>query len=270
MQNDPASLFLSLEVPKPRPDQPSILLCDASIELFSIIFPFQSTEIQESTLEKMTRHAHFSGGPIASENRIYSLRLNSCVALIGALKYAMIKKGTISSDKSHCLIRKLVEKFLGEKEALIRVAASEVMARLVRVSNNVSLGNSIIQSLIDQVVENREPYMRAGCSLALGTINSYVGGIASGPHLKNVISILHSLASDSHCLVHTWALHSLWLTIESAGLMFNQFVHSTLTLVSRLYMSETHGETAALANNNSLDRNTEVYPAFGRIRTEAD
>jgi hypothetical protein len=177
----------------------------------------------------------------------------------------MMKKGNISSEKGHVLIKDIVERFLSQKEEILRVAASEALARLVRVANNVSFGNSIIQFLIDRIVENREPYVRAGSCLALGTINSYVGGIASGPHLKNIISILHSLASDSHCLVHTWALHSLCLTIESAGLMFNQHVHSTLTLISQLFMSETHGETAALANVSSFERNTEVLPAYGRI-----
>lgn len=247
------------------PHQPSVLLANSAIELFSILFPLQPVETQEAGLEKMIRHVHFSGGPLASESRIYSLRLNSCIAIIGSLKYVMMKRGNISSDRCHNLIKDLVERFLSHKETLLRVAASEVLGRLVRVANNVSFGNSLIQSLIDRIVENREPYVRAGSCIALGTINSYVGGIASGPHLKNIISILHSLASDSHCLVHTWALHSLWLTIESAGLMFNVHVHSTLTLISRLFMSETHGETAALANSNSYDRNTEILPAFGRI-----
>ena len=258
-------MFLSRDIRKPLPHQPSVLLSDSAIELFSILFPLQPVELQESILEKILRYAHFPGGPLVTENRMYSLRLNSCVALIGALKYAMMKKGTISSDKSLNLVKNLVEKFLGQKETVLRVAACEALARLVRVANNVSFGNLIIQSLIDQIVDNREPFVRAGSCLALGTINSYVGGIASGPNLKNVISILHSLASDSHCLVHTWALHSIWLTIESAGLMFNQYVHSTLTLITKLFMSETHGETSISANSDSFDRNTEVFPAFGRI-----
>jgi hypothetical protein len=263
--NDPASLFLSLGGYKPLPQQPTVLLCDSAIELYSILFPLQTSEIQESSLERMKRHAHSAGGQLASESRVYSLRLNACVALLGCLKYVMMKKGNISSDKVHVLMKDIVERFLSQKEEILRVAASEALARLVRVATNASFGNSIIQLLIDRIVENREPYVRAGCCLALGTINSYVGGIASGPHLKNIISILHSLASDSHCLVHTWALHSLCLTIDSAGLMFNQHVHSTLTLISRLFMSETHGETAALANINSFERNTDVLPAFGRI-----
>lgn len=62
----------------------------------------------------------------------------------------------------------------------------------------------IIDSLINQVVENRDPDSRAGASLALGCINSYVGGMVAGPRLRKVVGVLHSLANDPHPLVHKW------------------------------------------------------------------
>lgn len=115
------------------------------------------------------------------------------------------------------------------------------------------------------VVENRDPDSRAGASLALGCIHGYVGGMAAGSHLKTIVGILHSLASDPHPLVHKWALFAIWLTIDSAGLLYEPYVNSTLSVVSILFMSEAHELTAALANLPNSESNSQVLPCLGRI-----
>ena len=239
-------------------------LSNASIELFSIVFPLQPPGVQESTMETFIKHTKYTGSTVSAA-RMYSLQLNASVAIVGSLKYVMVKKGAISSGKVPVAIQDLVEDQLSSQDTLLRAVSSETLGRLCRCVGSASFVNNLIQNLMDQIVNNREPHCRAGCSLALGTIGGYMGGMASGPHLKNIVGILHSLASDTHCLVHVWALHSLWLTIESAGLMYNQYVNSTLTLVTKLFMSETHEDTAVQANLADGDRNSDVLPAFGRI-----
>src|ERR1051325_8336190 len=56
-----------------------------------------------------------------------------------------------------------------------------------------------------------------------GCIYSHIGGMAAGSHLKTLVSILLSLSSDPHPVVHFWALYALAQIIESAGLMFSQY-----------------------------------------------
>ncbi|KAJ3126396.1 hypothetical protein HK100_010272 [Physocladia obscura] len=121
-----------------------------------------------------------------------------------------------------------------------------------------------MQTLVDRIVNNREPDSRAGCSLALGCIHSNVGSMAVGAHLTTTVGLLHSLVSDIHPLVHTWALFSLCLTIESASLSFGSFVNSTLTIVIKLAMSDSHDFSFNISGN-SMDNNTCVYPLFGKI-----
>ena len=249
---------------KPSPYLPSITLTDASISLFSILFPIQPSTIQEETLETLINFSKYNG-PKATLLRKHALQLNATVAIIGSLKYIAIKKGSIASEKVSLLTRELAEDNLSSPDALLRTLAAEVLGRSCRCSSSPSFVNSTIQYLMDRIVNNREPYSRVGCSLALGTISSFMGGMASGPHLKNIVGIIHSLSSDAHCLVHTWALHSLWLTVESAGLMYDQYVNSTLTLITKLFMSETHGDTALQANLSDGGDNSQVLPAFGRI-----
>jgi hypothetical protein len=146
----------------------------------------------------------------------------------------------------------------------VRSISCEILGRIARVDGNPLFVNPLFDILVDQVVNNREPEARAGACFAQGSIYNFVGGMAVGSHLKTSIGILHSLASDLHPLVHTWALHSLWLTIQSAGLMYGPFVNSTLSLITKLYMSESH-ELVALAANTNDDNNGPVFPALGRI-----
>lgn len=135
---------------------------------------------------------------------------------------------------------------------------------MARANGNPMFVNPLFQVLIDQVVTNREPEARAGACFAQGAIYNFVGGLAVGSQLKNSIGILHSLASDPHPLVHTWALHSIWITIESCGLMYGPYVSSTLTLIAKLYMSESHDLTALQANESN-NNNSKVHAAIGKI-----
>lgn len=148
---------------------------------------------------------------------------------------------------------------------LIRTLSCDTLGRLCRVVSTTAFVNTLIQNLVDQVVKNRDPDTRSGASLALGCIHSYVGGMAAGSHLKTIVGILHSLASDPHPLVHTWALHSLWLTIDSAGLNYFPYVNSTLTVIVKLHMADSHEPTAPLANAPGGDSNADIYPSLGRI-----
>lgn len=78
----------------------------------------------------------------------------------------------------------------------------------------------------------------------------YVGGMSASSHLQAAVGIIHSLCNDTNPIVHTWAIHSLWIAIDSAGLMFQPFVNSSLNLLLKLYLSDAH--------ENSLEK--DFYP----------
>ncbi|KAJ3033026.1 hypothetical protein HDV00_006836 [Rhizophlyctis rosea] len=249
---------------RPRSPPPHVALVDAAIELFAILLPLQNAQVQESTMEQMIRIAKLLSNKVPA-GRKRALEINSIVAVVGALKYVMARKGGVASGKVAVTIRDLVEDLLSGPDVILRTISSEALGRLSRTVSNQSFVNPLIQNLVDQVVKNRDPDARAGAALALGCIHSYVGGMAASAHLKTIVGILHSLAADPHPLVHTWALHSLWLTIESAGLMYQPYVNSSLSVIAKLFMSESHEPAAPLANAPGGDSNEDVYPAFGRI-----
>eukprot|EP00842_Homolaphlyctis_polyrhiza_P005067 jgi/Hompol1/5561/HPOL_004542-RA len=255
---------LSLFEPLPSPFPSNVGVVDAALELFSLLFPLQNAQLQESLIESVLKSATFQGGKITPMRKTAS-QINSLASVVGLLKYVMVKRGQLSSGKVSVAIRDLVDPFLRSNDAPLRSIASEILGRLARVVGTATFVNPMLQALVDQVINNREPESRAGSALALGCIHSFVGGMAASSHLSTTVGILHSLASDQHPLVHTWALHSLWLTIESAGLMYGQFVNPTLTLVVKLFMSESHEPGAVAANTSGNESNNEVLPAFGRI-----
>lgn len=87
--------------------------------------------------------------------------------------------------------------------------------------------------------------------MVLGRINSELGGMAAGLHMKNILAILTSLASDQHPAVHFWALDSLSKVADATGLAFSAYVSNSLGMLAQLYVSESHAEeSASLASSN--------------------
>ncbi|KAJ3020660.1 hypothetical protein HKX48_000454 [Thoreauomyces humboldtii] len=286
MENDPHCLYLQnvtqhasqsgsthashtyeLAYTRPAPSPIPFATIDAAIEVFALLLPLQNASVQESLLEQLITLAKNQnvGTKTQTSPRKRSVQLNILCAIIGALKYVMVKKGALASGKVAVAIRDLVEEYLVAPDPVFRTLACEALGRLTRIVGTATFVNPVIQNLVDQVVKNRDPDVRAGSALGLGYILSYVGGMAAAPQLKMVVGILHSLATDPHPLVHTWALHSLWLTIESAGLMYGPFVNSTLSVTVKLLMSDTHELSALAANEQARNGNVDVYPAIGRI-----
>ncbi|KAI9202203.1 armadillo-type protein [Polychytrium aggregatum] len=261
-RQDPGLMRLWSEQPRPMPA--NIAVVDAAIELFASIFPHQSPQTQDASLESLLKICKLPVGKVSMARKV-SLQINISTAIIGFLRYLSARKTSAPSPRAQSLVVELVDDMLVSPDPVLRFAASEVLGRLARAVGTPSFINPLMQSLIDRVVNVREPDSRCGAALALGSIHSYVGGMTGSSHLKNIVGILHSLASDPHPLVHTWALHALWLTIESAGLMFANYVNPTLSLIAKLYMSETHEPSAVQANGAGGDSNCDVYPGFGRL-----
>lgn len=116
-----------------------------------------------------------------------------------------------------------------------------------------------MKTLVDQVVNNRDPHARAGCALAFGSIYTHVGGLAAGPLLKTTINVLMSLGNDPHPVVHFWALSALSQVVNAASLAYAPFVSSTLGMLFKIYMLESHEPEGGTVNNANNKGNHPVY-----------
>lgn len=103
------------------------------------------------------------------------------------------------------------------------------------------------------IVDNRDSSARAGCAISLGSIHSQVGAMAASFHLKTIVGVLMSLCSDPHPAVHFWALEGLSRVADSAGLTFSAYVSSALGMLARLYVADTHNESAASVVTSNME-----------------
>lgn len=145
-----------------------------------------------------------------------------------------------------------------EGDVVLRAAGSESIGRLASVAGTSFL-TSQIKTLVDQVVTNRDPYARAGCALAFGSIYEHVGGLAAGPLLKTTVNVLVSLGNDPHPVVHFWAVYALSQVINAASLAYAPFVHSTLGMLLKIYTLETHEPEGGTLNNSNLSGDLPAY-----------
>lgn len=132
----------------------------------------------------------------------------------------------------------------------VRKIASQALGLLCYI-RGTSFTTSEINYLVENIISNREPMVRAGCAGSLGSIFSQLGGMAAGYHLKDILGILMSLSNDPHPTVHFWAIDSISKVAEAAGLTFSSHVSLLLGMAARLYLSDTHNEeTDTLASSN--------------------
>ncbi|KAH7058880.1 HEAT repeat protein-like protein [Macrophomina phaseolina] len=253
-EHDSISLYIGKDLDSDElPDPPATEVVNAALNLFAILLPLQTPKVQESILEQIT--SFMSAGSLQRDPaRKAAMTVNIAVALLGALKVA--NKETLSSpgDLKGQAVEKVMQEMLHtlivDTDQYVRNVACEALGRLCANSGN-TFTTAEVNFLVEQIVANREPNVRAGCAVALGSIHSQLGGMAAGFHLKNILSILMSLASDPHPSVHFWALDSLSRVADSAGLSFSGYVTSFLGLLAQLYMAESHNEEiSSLASSN--------------------
>lgn len=148
------------------------------------------------------------------------------------------------------LSTKPFQKFLVQPDLAVRRLAAQGIGRLCK-SAGSDFTSKEVGWLVDTIINNREPNVRSGCAMALGRINSELGGMAAGLHMKNILGILTSLASDSHPAVHFWALDGLSKVADATGLAFSAYVSSSLGILGQLYVFESHAEeSGSLASSN--------------------
>ena len=143
-------------------------------------------------------------------------------------------------------------------DLVLRKGSAEAIGRLANIAGTNFLTNQA-KTLVDQVVSNRDPHGRAGCALAFGEIHAHVGGMAAGPLLKTTVHVLMSLINDPHPVVHFWSLTALARVVDAASLAYAPFVPSTLGLLFKVYMMESHEPEGGGLNHVNLSGDLPAY-----------
>lgn len=197
------------------------------------------------------------------------MSINAAVALVLALRQATTShfrqsRETLGNAQVTKTLGPFLKDVLVDGDIVLRNASSEAIGRLASLAGTNFLTGQI-KSLVDQVVNNRDPYGRAGCALAFGAIYSYVGGLAAGPLLKTTVNVLMSLSSDPHPVVHFWALNALARVINAASLAYSPFISSTLGMLLKIYLMDTHEVEGGTLANANMSGDFPAYPVVCEI-----
>jgi len=224
------------------PDPPATEAVNMAIQLFAFVFPLTPAKVQESVLEQVTTFTA-AGSLQRDPGRRAAIKVNVATALLSTLRVAVKETKSPSGDITNIAVEKLIQELLRDyvldPDQYVRSIGYEAVARLCSTCGN-AFTNQEIKYLVDTIVVNREPSARAGCAMALGCIQTKIGSMAAGYHLKTVLNILMSLCNDAHPTVHYWSLEAITRVTDASGLGFAGFVSSTLGMLAKLYMSETH------------------------------
>jgi HEAT repeat-containing protein 5 len=233
---------------------PATSCVNLAIKLFAISLPLQSARIQESTIEQLITTV---SQPLQREpGRKAAMQVNTALALLCALAVGNNETpyvpGKINVAAVGQAISDLLTRCIFSSDSTLRQIAARAMGRICNLAGT-QFTNKQVKFLIDTIVANRDPSVRAGCALALGYIHSEVGAMAASLHIKTIVGVLLSLCSDTHTVVHYWALKGLLLVAESAGLAFSTYAASTLGLLSQLYSNDSHNEEAASQTTSNFE-----------------
>ncbi|KAF4585721.1 heat repeat protein [Ophiocordyceps camponoti-floridani] len=268
LEHDSSMLYIgSMEDRLSRmPDPPATEVINSAIQLFAFVFPLTPAKVQESVLEQIKTFA--SAGSLQRDvGRRAAINVNVATAMLASMRVAVRETSSPAGDVSNVAVERLlqdtVRDFVLDPDQYVRSLGYAAVARLCNVYGN-AFTNSEIKYLVDTIVGNREPSARAGCAMALGSIQTKVGGMAAGYHLKTILSILMSLCNDPHPTVHFWALEALSLASDAAGLSFAGYVPSTLGMLAQLYVSETHHAEMASAVTMNLETELSTTAALAR------
>lgn len=267
LEHDASALYIgSLNLEVAQPDPPATEVINTAIQLFAFAFPLTPAKVQESILEQIRTFG--SSGTLQRDlARNAAIHVNVATAILATMRVATRETnspaGNVTNTAVEKLLQDIVRDFVLDQDQYVRSLGYSATARLCNVYGN-AFTNHEIKYLVDTIVSNREPSARAGCAMALGSIQTKVGGMAAGYHLKTILGILMSLCNDPHPVVHYWALEALSLAADAAGLSFSGYVPSTLGMLAQLFVSETHHQEISSAITMTLETELSTPAAIAR------
>ncbi|KAI0717727.1 ARM repeat-containing protein [Cerioporus squamosus] len=243
----------------PEPPPAATAAVDAAIQLFAQLLPLQDVT---QTTRVITQLLGSVGSTKLDKNtgRKAAALVNIAFAVVFTLRQGTSNSArqVLGNSQVTTPLSGFLKELLVDGDAALRKASSEAIGRLASVAGTNFL-TSQVKTLVDQVVSNRDPHGRAGCALAFGAIHAHVGGLAAGPLLKTTVHVLMSLINDPHPVVHFWALSALARVIDAASLAYAPFVSSTLGLLFKLYMMESHEPDGGSLNHVNISGDLPTY-----------
>ncbi|XP_009403181.3 protein SWEETIE isoform X2 [Musa acuminata AAA Group] len=167
---------------------------------------------------------------------------NACVGMLAGLKSLLALRNQTLTVEVLSTIQSIFQGILAESENFPaqRRASCEGLGLLARLGNDIFTAK-LTRSLLGEIVAATDPSYIASIALSLGCIYRSAGGIALTTLVTSAVRSISLLAKSSNASLQLWALHSLLLIIEAAGLSYVPQIQATLFLAMEIIMAEESG-----------------------------
>ncbi|KAJ2873100.1 hypothetical protein GGH93_003497 [Coemansia aciculifera] len=240
----PAAFRHSQPIQTYTTESPPAYMClvDASVQLFGRLFPTLSENAQLTVLDGLV--LQLNGLPFNS-HRYAAVLTNILAALYAAIRGVNQARSKATMEVAPRVARAMVDvarAALVLPSAAHRLVAGEVIGCLAAVTRDATASYlpSLMDHLTSQAIRSRDRFARAGAAVALGSLYSRAGSIVALGTLRQVVVLLHSLASDKDPIVHSWAIGALAEAAMSAGYMFEPYARDTFQMTLKLFLSDSH------------------------------
>ncbi|KAJ1908056.1 hypothetical protein LPJ81_000352 [Coemansia sp. IMI 209127] len=227
---------------------PYVRLVDDAVRLFGTMFPELPEAAQLSQLDSLVMRLN----ELPFNSHRYAAVLTNILSALHAAATAClcIRVRSSSSTSGAVELSPRVARAVVEmtRAGLImpspahRFVAGEIIGLLASCTRDASTSYLpyLVDHLSDQAIRSRDRFARAGTAVALGSLYSRAGSIAASRSLRQVVVLLHSLASDKDPVVHTWAIKALAEAAMSAGFMFEPYARDTFQMALKLFLTDSH------------------------------
>ncbi|KAJ2744218.1 hypothetical protein GGI20_003150 [Coemansia sp. BCRC 34301] len=222
-----------------RPSPPAYTcLVDCCVQLFGRLFPSFSPNAQQTVLDGLA--LQLRALPLNS-HRHMAVLTNVLAAVYGAIRAISGSRGEVAPHVARGMAD-VARMALALPSAPHRLVGGEVIGSLAAVTRDAASAYlpALMEHLTGQAIRARDRFARAGAAVALGSLYARAGSIVASGALRQVVVLLHSLASDKDPVVHAWALGALGEAAMSAGFMFEPFARDSFHMALKLLLSDSH------------------------------
>ena len=207
-----------------------VAVIDASIRLFGQIYPKcpnkHRLQILQHFIELIQKPS------TAKTSNRQALQINIFTAVLNSLKNLAELKSDLGDEPIRRATLKLVLDTLSHPNAILRCAAGEALGRLAQVVADSHFVNEIGQFCFEKLRNCQDVTARTGYALGLGCLHRYVGSMGAGQQMTTTVSALFAMAQNpSSSIVQVWAIHALYLIIDSGGSMFRNFIEPCVEFI---------------------------------------
>ncbi|KAJ2558906.1 hypothetical protein EV175_000579 [Coemansia sp. RSA 1933] len=230
------------------PPPPYVRLVDAAVRLFGTMFPLLPEAAQLSQLDSLVQRLN----ELPFNSHRHAAVLTNILGALHAAAHACSRQGPSRAQPASAteLLSPRVARAVVEvaRAGLLmpspahRFVAGEIIGLLAMCTRDASTAYLpyLVDHLSDQAIRSRDRFARAGTAVALGSLYARAGSIAASRSLRQVVVLLHSLASDKDPVVHTWAIAALAEAALSAGFMFEPYARDTFQMALKLFLTDSH------------------------------